>query len=363
MASLGSESRSAGIVAATKRGLKKALLKIGYEVRRSRGEESSWALSPSYSEESSWTLSPSYSKQTPIPADAWQTLRLDNPQLQALRSDYRALDLPVCHHTIWDEKFLRNELTLPWFRGDNCYVWQLRQTLSEFRLKEYLKLKCIEAEDNLNLLSKLTEDGAFGCWTFNYGQQRGLISRDLLESVNEINFLERQLGISQIIDLKVLDVGAGYGRLAYRMCTALPNVARYDCVDAVPESTFLCDYYLRFRGVDNKARAVPLTQLDSLAEPGAYYIAINIHSFPECTLEAVRWWLAEIARLQVPYLLIVPNQVEKLLTSEANGSKQDFAPAILEAGYELICKQKILNDAEIRELTGVHDLFFLFKRK
>jgi hypothetical protein len=346
---LGLEYKLTKIVAAAKRSLKKSLRKVGLSVRQSPRDESRY-------------LSASYDDQTPCPADAWQTLRLDNPQLQALRSDYRALDLPACRHTVWDEKVLKNELTLPWFRGDNAYVWQLRQTGSEFRLKEYLKLKCIEAEDNLNLLSKLTEDGAFGCWTYNYGQRRGPISRDLLESINEINFLERHLRISQIADLQVLDVGAGYGRLAHRMCTALPNVSRYDCVDAVPESTFLCDYYLRFRDVDNRARAVPLTQLDSLAEPGAYFIALNIHSFSECPLEAVRWWLAEIARLKVPWLLIVPNHPDELLTSEADGGKQDFAPAILEAGYELICKQPVFNDDEIRELIGLDDPFFLFKR-
>jgi hypothetical protein len=46
-------------------------------------------------------------------------------------------------------------------------------------------------------------------------------------------------------------------RLAYRMSEALPNLAGYDCIDAVPVSTFLCEYYLGFRGVPDTVRVVP----------------------------------------------------------------------------------------------------------
>ena len=81
-----------------------------------------------------------------------------------------------------------------------------------------------------------------------------LVTRDLPDSVAELNFLERHLAISQRTAVVVLDIGAGYGRLAYRSVVALPLIERYLCTDAVPVSTFNCEHYLRYRGVDAGAK-------------------------------------------------------------------------------------------------------------
>lgn len=305
-------------------------------------------------------LGASYDAHSPLPEGAEEYLRVDNPRLHALRRAYQALDLPVCRHTIWDEDRLHSELQLPWFRGDNPYVWQYRQMRSDIRLKQYLSLLYVRSRDALGLLDRLEEDGAFGCWSFRYGRE-ATVSRDLLESINEINFLQRQLGIADRQNLRVLDIGAGYGRLAHRMCEALPNLSRCDCVDAVPESTFLCEYYLDYRGVTDRAAAVPLHELSRLAAPGEYDLAVNIHSFSECTREAVRWWLDRLVELRVPYLLVVPNHPEELLSFEPDGSHCDLAPDLAAAGYELIHKEPVYNDAELLELIGVRDHFFLYQ--
>lgn len=328
---------------------RRSFARFGFSVRRLSPQERLYFFS-------------SYDEGSPLPASAHDILRLNNHRLQELRAAYRALNLPVCRHTIWDEKRLRKELSLPWFRGDNAYVWQFRQVRSEIRLKQYLALKYVEERDQLGLLSKLDEDGSFGCWTFRYGKRKP-VSRDLLESINEINFLDRYLSVSDIADLSILDVGAGYGRLAHRMCEALPNLARYDCVDAIPESTFLCEYYLNYRSVDDRAKSVPLHELSKLAPPGAYHLAVNIHSFSECTLESVRWWLHKLQKLKVPYLLIVPNHPEKLLTSETNGSKLDFSSEMNTYGFELVRMEPVYNDDEFYDLIGVRDQFFLFRQR
>lgn len=330
-------------------GVQRTLARVGYTVRRLSNEERRFILS-------------GQNDPVSLPPGVDEILRNDHPRLQELRSAYAALDLPVCRHTIWDDKRLRRELDLPWFRGDNAYVWQFRQLRSEIRIKQYLALQYVEAHDDLRLLERLREDGTFGCWTFRYGR-RPPVSRDLLESINEINFLHRQLGIADQAELKVLDIGAGYGRLAHRMCEALANLSRYDCVDAVPESTFLCEFYLRHRGVDERAGAIPLHELERLQPPGSYHLAVNIHSFSECTREAVRWWLARLRELRIPYLLIVPNHPEKLLSSEPDGSKRDFAPDLAESGYELMHKAPVYDDDELRELIGVRDHFFLYRRR
>jgi hypothetical protein len=329
--------------------LRNILFKAGYGVKRLTEDERRY-------------MRASYDDNTVLPPGATDTLHLGNPRLQQLQDSYRALDLPVCRHTVWDEAKLRKELTLPWFRGDNAYVWQFRQMRSELRLKQYLALQYVQSQDALGLLSKLEEDGAFGCWTFRYGK-RSPVSRDLLESINEINFLNRELRITEIPELKVLDIGAGYGRLAYRMSNSLPNLVRYDCVDAVPESTFLCEYYLGYRGVEDRASAVPLTELSRLAHAGEYHLAVNIHSFSECTLEAVDWWLAKLKELKVKYLLIIPNQPEELLTSEPDGTKRDFSSAVKSAGYDLIRKAPVYDDEELLDLIGVRDHFFLYQSR
>ena len=62
-----------------------------------------------------------------------------------------------------------------------------------------------------------------------------LVSRDLLDSINELTFLDDELGIAQR-NMTILDIGAGYGRLAHRATTAFENLT-YLCTDAIPLSS------------------------------------------------------------------------------------------------------------------------------
>jgi hypothetical protein len=207
----------------------------------------------------------SHNDAVELPAGAEQALRQDNPKLLELQAAYDALDIPATAHTQWRRSFLRRNLSLAWFRGDNAYVWQFRQLGSSAGARMYLSLLDVESRDRLGLLGRLEEDGLFGAWTFSYGT-RPPVSRDLLDSVNEINYLDTQMGLASIENLRVLDIGAGYGRLAHRMSTALPNLAAYDCIDGVATSTFLCDYYLGYRKVPESVRVVRLDQWQTLAE-------------------------------------------------------------------------------------------------
>ena len=121
-------------------------------------------------------------------------------------------------------------------------------------LKFYIFTRHVRDKDQFGLLDSLVEHGDFGCSTFEYAGI-GLVSRDLLDSVLEISFLERHLGIFERNDIRVLDIGAGYGRMAHRLLTAHPRIESYACVDAVPESTFLSEFYLKHRGLDHRARS------------------------------------------------------------------------------------------------------------
>jgi SAM-dependent methyltransferase len=296
-----------------------------------------------------------YDDTTPLPEGAEAQLRSDNPRLLELRAAYAALDLPVTVPSRWADEHVEAFLDLRYFRGETLITWHYRELPRITRLKYFLYLTYVAARDEHGLLGRLREDGAFGCWTFEY-PGRGKVSRDLLESVNELSFLARHV---ELEGARVLDVGAGYGRLAHRMTEAFA-VADYCCVDAVAESTFLCEAYLRHRGAVPPARVVALHEVPSALEPGAVDLACNVHSFSECTFEAISWWVHQLAALRIPRLFLVPNEPTELLSLEQDGSRRDFAPVLEQAGYALLQREPVIADAAVRELVDLHDHFHLY---
>jgi SAM-dependent methyltransferase len=291
----------------------------------------------------------------PLPAGAEQDLRADHPRLEDLRRRYAGVGLPASR---WTPERVEGFLDLRWFRGESLITWHYREDERVTRLKYFLLLEQVAARDRLGLLRALGEDGAFGCFTYEF-DGRPAVSRDLLDSVAELNFLDARAALGA--GTRVLDIGAGYGRLAHRATTAFPGIADYCCTDAVPESTFVCDYYLRHRGCMPPARVVALDEVGAL-EPGSFDLAVNVHSWPEAPLEAVAWWLRELERLRVPRLFVVPNDGERLLSLEPDGERRDFRPLIDAAGYRLVAREPVLPDAAARDLLDMHDEFLLFER-
>ena len=310
-------------------------------------------------DESRRYVSVTHNDEVPLPAGAEQLLRADNPDLVKLEEAYNALDVPAAAHTQWRQSFLRRNLSMAWFRGDNAYVWQFRQFGSAARLRMYLGLLDVESRDELGLFGKLDEDGLFGAWTFKFGD-RSPVSRDLLDSINEINYLEQLAGLATKDGLRVLDIGAGYGRLAHRMSSALPNLTAYDCIDGVATSTFLCQYYVDFRKMPDAVRVVELPDHEKLSD--TYDLAVNIHSFSECSLEAINWWLDRIAERDIEWLLIVPNTPDELRSTELDGSMKPFRQDVLDRGYELVDSRPVHQSDELRELIDMNDVFYLFRK-
>ena len=301
-----------------------------------------------------------YQDTVPLPARA-QELTPDHPELVELRTAYASLELPVLDRSRWQEGAVNSFLDLRWFRGETLFVWHYREIPRISRLKYYVYARYVKDRDHLGLLDRLEEDGMFGCWTFSYPGW-GEVSRDLLQSVNEISFLDRLLHISERPGLRVLDIGAGYGRLAHRMTTALPDLGDYCCTDVVPEATFLSRWYLDYRGCSPPARVVRLDRLDSELRPGAFDLAVNMHSFSECPLAAIQWWIDMLARLEIPYVLIVPNEPQELLSTELDGARQDFGSLLTGAGYTLEHREPVIDDPAVQELIPLRDHFHLFKR-
>jgi SAM-dependent methyltransferase len=281
-------------------------------------------------------------------------LRWDNPRLTEFRKRY--MGHPAADHVQWGNPDVE-QLDLEFFRADNLYVFQGRRYPSSIF---YATAAYAKEIDHLNLLARLGEDSCFGAETFDFHGQT--ISRDLLDSIIEINFLHTYCPALQKANLNVLDIGSGYGRLAHRMVEALPNIGRYHCVDAVSVSTFLCEYYLEFRKVMDRCAVIPL---DAFAQLKSVPIdlAINVHSFQECRSSVIKWWLHRLAEMRVPWLFIVVGSNLGLTSNEGRGVRKDFQPLVENAGYKLAIKKDKFNQAPVLQRYGLYPAdYFLFQR-
>jgi hypothetical protein len=302
-----------------------------------------------------------YDDTTPLPPNAHVDLSTNSPRLNELRNAYANFESPVSNSPIGIPAVLRSQLDLEHFRGETPYVQQYREWPRSTVLKYFIYAEYLHRRGGGELLEQLREDGAFGCWTFEYaGYPR--MSRDVLDSVNEILFLDRALGIRSWAGLRVIDIGTGYGRLAHRMTQVAPDLDRYWCVDAIPEWTFISEYYLQYRRCIPPARVVPLHELDDALRSGGFDLALNIRSFSESSYNALEWWFDRLQRLQVSNLLMVPNDPDELLTSESDGSRRDFRPLVEAAGYSLTIREPLFDEGAVRELLGVPQQFWLFQR-
>ncbi len=182
------------------------------------------------------------------------------------------------------------------FRGQTHYLAQLLDP------EPYVEMVArLRAIDDWHLLDRFEEDEVFGCITHQVDGKT--MSRDLLDSIEEIYFLRDRLGWRRNQAVKVLDIGAGYGRLAHRLDVAMPR-AQVWCVDAIPESTWVCERYLAYRGVSERAHVVPFADLPML-DGVRFDIAVAIHSWSECNADAIRWWVNYLVAHQVPAVLYV----------------------------------------------------------
>jgi SAM-dependent methyltransferase len=282
------------------------------------------------------------------------------PELTEMRARYAALDWPVTERTRWKDELIDSYWDMRYFRGDTPYVWQYRETERASRLKYFIYLRYVLERDKHSLVERLGEDGMFGCWTYRFPGYPPF-SRDLLDSVNELSFLDDELSFLSASGMRVLDIGAGYGRLAHRSIEAASGITDYACIDAIPESTYLSSYHLAFRGLMPPARVLQLPDVRTL-EPGSFDIAFNVHSFSEIPHRAIAWWLEEIERLRIPKLFIVPNEREGFLSLEPDGSRKDFGSLITSAGYELVAERAAFTDEAVAELMQTYDRYYLFAR-
>jgi hypothetical protein len=291
--------------------------------------------------------------EVPLPAGAEAILRAGHPRLRELRERYRGH--PAAALSGWSDLRLEGQLDLARFRADSQFLFQGRGTPEAAYA---LSAAYVERHETLGLLSTLEEDGAFGARTFVIDGRR--VSRDLLDSVLEIEALAAWLGRERLAKARVLDVGAGYGRLAHRLC-AWSRELEVVATDAVPVSTFLCEYYLGYRGCA-RARAVPLHEAQAALAPGGFDVALNVHSFGEAPRAAVAWWLEQVAAAEVPRLLIVHDERE-LSAVESDLSRSDYADVLRRLGYRRVAlRPKYARSETVQRLGAFPAWYHYFER-
>lgn len=218
-------------------------------------------------------------------------------------------------------------LSLPNFCANRIYVEQLSPTQEEFEaVAEHV------AAHHPHHPEGKTLDARFGGLVRNT-RALGPVTRMWLDANVELDFLARHLPMGC---LRILDIGAGYGRLA-AVVDAMkpPYVNVYYCVDAVPISTRLCREYTA--GHRALVQVFSLQEFAAVADGLHPDLAINIHSWNECNLSQIARWLDVLREMEVPWLFTVSHPDAQAYLSYDLKSWKD----LLLKEYDLVAEEFI----------------------
>jgi hypothetical protein len=229
---------------------------------------------------------------------------------------------------LWGRDHLARGIDHGAIRGHGAYVFQNRISSRSVK-RSYRQLVARYPY----LASVLSEDGAFGAVTYEVDGHA--VGRDLLDSIAEIGYLSEHFDLAS--GGGILDVGAGYGRIAHRMSESFPAI-RVGCADSIPESSALCEAYLEYRRVS--AHVLGQFEVPDYFTRVPTDLAIAIHSLPEMSLPAIEAWITLLSEGGVDYLFLVPNEIGDFRASDSvNGARVSFSDVLGECGYDLICRK------------------------
>lgn len=236
---------------------------------------------------------------------------------------------------MWGDWQKRVEASLPNFAAHPIYV---DQSQSE---AEYQSVADYVFKHGSNLLDPegMLRDAEFGARVVK--TTHGELTRMWLDSAVEFVFLIRHM--PDDAGDRVLDIGAGYGRLAVAL-SSCAKPTRYVCVDPVPISTQVCRKYCERFAPNVEVPSLPdLLALHNRGEY-AFDLAINVHSWNECTREQIGAWLDLLDELKVPLLFTVSHGDN---AGKIEGSYYAWEPGrpswrpLIEERYELIAEESI----------------------
>ncbi len=206
-------------------------------------------------------------------------LSIDNPRLaywkQLLSNNYSNL-------AMWGRWQTKVESNISQFAGEAYY---LTQGQSEKQYND--KIKLFDRGINIDPFIKL----------FDFDKQWGArvvggFTRASLEALQECLFLKTYL---PILPKSILDIGCGYGRLLPFLKLTFPESFFIVGTDCVPVSLFLTEYYiqqLKKNGILSDIGGLFINEPKNVTKFDLEYdLAINIHSWNECSYDEVKRWL------------------------------------------------------------------------
>lgn len=165
--------------------------------------------------------------------------------------------------------------------------------------------------DKQGILKKIDEPKIGNPFLISYKNKK--ISQDLCNSIHEFYSITEFLGKTN--NLQILEIGAGYGRLAYIFLNQLRNCS-YSIID-VPPALFVAQKYLSsvfpkekifrfrtfksFKQVKNEFESARIRFLNAdqieLLPDNYFNLVINISSLHEMTREQIKHYIRQINRL------------------------------------------------------------------
>lgn len=238
---------------------------------------------------------------------------------------------------MWDQWQAKVKASLPNFAAPGIFVSQDRPQSDYIESAQYV------AQRGLIDVAGKARDEQFGAIVYDT-PTLGRVTRAWLDSNIEIDFLRRNLG-DKLSKMSVLDIGAGYGRLAVSM---RPFVREFICVDGVEISTQICRQYTQQFAPSVKVVTKP--ELTGLSID----LAMNIHSWNECSYIQIQDWIQMIVGMDAQYLFFVSHSPFQDRAYEAwSDDGKSFQP-LLEQHFTLVAQ----------EVLGMSDnIHVLWKRK
>jgi len=198
----------------------------------------------------------------------------------------------------------------------------------------------LSKRDVWKLLDRL-EEPALGNGSFvDYRGKR--LSLDLLQSIDELYRMREALGFGQNDRVTFCELGAGYGRLADVVLSAMPN-SSYMIFD-LPESLLLSQHYLTTLHPEAKAALYPessellaspealrahrlffaLPQHMSRLPPGTVDVFANIYSFMEMGREQIEEYFRCIDKLAPKMVYLKQHKREVNIYDRALNTSENY---------------------------------------
>ena len=194
------------------------------------------------------------------------------------------------------------------------------------------------SRDKWGLLDRLEEPTLGDGDVVMHGGKR--LSLDFLQSVDEFYLIQDALGLKQEDAVVFCEVGAGYGRLADVVLSAMPN-AQFLIFD-LPESLVLAQYYLTTRFPKRRAALYPesaavlaagfkdhdivfgVPELLKTVPKKSVNVFINIFSFMEMSREQIEAYFGIVADREMGALFLKQHKREINLFDKSLNSRDAY---------------------------------------